>query len=293
MSSELHNDPEFKEIWDLAGDYQYKFDNQNDQAFKKFMANNNKPTLKVERNYTKWFSVAAAIVVLLASVVVITQFSKSETLLSSGNNQVANNIQTITLEDGTVITLNNNAKINWELYDKSRKITLIGRAHFEVAKDANRPFTITSNQTQVTVLGTGFDVVGYPNKPTEVIVNHGKVEVASLVNNKKSATSILTKNMKAVVNNNQINVDKNFNAEATSWTTGEIKFNGTAYNDVIAALEEYYQVEIENIPVPNSQIGLIIGNPKFTGKFNKETDAEMACKIVSKALNLNLEIQQH
>lgn len=293
MSSDLHNDPEFKEIWDLASNYQYKFDSQNDLAFNKFMAENNKPTLKVEKNYSKWLSVAAAAILLLASVVVISKYNKSETLLSCGNNQVANNIQTLTLEDGTVITLNNNAKIKWELYDKSRKVSLVGRAHFEVAKDANRPFTINTNQTQVTVLGTGFDVVGYPNKPTEVIVNHGKVEVASIVNNKKAATSILTKNMKAMVNSNEISVNKNYNAEAISWATGEIKFNGTPYNDVISALEEYYQVEIENIPVPNSQIGLIIGNPKFTGKFNKETDAVMACKIVSKALNLNLEIQQN
>ncbi len=293
MSSDLHNDPEFKEIWDLASNYQYKFDSQNDLAFNKFMAENNKPTLKVEKNYSKWLSVAAAAILLLASVVVISKYNKSETLLSCGNNQVVNNIQTLTLEDGTVITLNNNAKIKWELYDKSRKVSLVGRAHFEVAKDANRPFTINTNQTQVTVLGTGFDVVGYPNKPTEVIVNHGKVEVASIVNNKKAATSILTKNMKAMVNSNEISVNKNYNAEAISWATGEIKFNGTPYNDVISALEEYYQVEIENIPVPNSQIGLIIGNPKFTGKFNKETDAAMACKIVSKALNLNLEIQQN
>jgi len=59
--------------------------------------------------------------------------------------------------------------------EKERSIKLSGEAFFDVAKDKNRPFTITTNHTMTRVVGTSFRIKEQLNQ-TNIEVHSGIVE---------------------------------------------------------------------------------------------------------------------
>ena len=87
-----------------------------------------------------------------------------------------------TLEDGSTIWLNSNTKVTLAYTEHFRRIKLLqGEAHFEVAKDAARPFEVYSNDRLVRAVGTAFSV--HKRKDSlEVLVTEGKVELAIVDN---------------------------------------------------------------------------------------------------------------
>lgn len=65
----------------------------------------------------------------------------------------------IKLDDGSEVSLNTDSSIRVTMLKEERQIELLsGEAFFDVAKDANRPFTVATEQQQITVLGTAFNV---------------------------------------------------------------------------------------------------------------------------------------
>lgn len=81
-----------------------------------------------------------------------------------------------TLSDGTHIQLNTDSlvKVNYSL--GQRGLTLLnGEARFDVAKDKNRPFTVTVDDNSFTALGTIFNVQKNSDNVMELVVTEGKV----------------------------------------------------------------------------------------------------------------------
>ena len=58
-----------------------------------------------------------------------------------------------------------------------RKVRLSGEARFEVAHDADRPFSVQSGEIHTEVLGTVFDVNAYPGSHAQVILYEGRVRI--------------------------------------------------------------------------------------------------------------------
>src|SRR5690606_943370 len=70
----------------------------------------------------------------------------------------------IVLADGTEVTLNAASSLRFpvDINNKSeRQVTLTGEGYFNVAKNAQRPFIVNSNQQEIKVLGTVFNVNSY------------------------------------------------------------------------------------------------------------------------------------
>lgn len=283
-----HEDPEFKDIWDLTGEYQYKSEVDTEDALKKFLAerNQNQP-MKVVHSTKRWLSVAAAVAVLLTGGFLLwSKAQNTNTILTAGvRNTNSNEIKIETLEDGTIVTLNKNSQVSWEFNGNERKVKLVGMAHFEVARDESKPFIIEGQKGSVKVLGTGFDVISYPNKHQKVIVHHGKVEVK----NQSNETAILTKNMKAEIDasGKTLAVSQIADANSIQWSDGKLVFKNTPLSEVIEAMEIFYNTEIE-ITGNSPDIFRKDQTPRYTGKFLQGEDVELACKIVSKALSTNI-----
>lgn len=82
-----------------------------------------------------------------------------------------------TLEDGSVVQLNASSAIAVEFSPERRVIQLLqGQAFFQVAHAPERPFTVVAGETEVTALGTAFDV-RYGQDDTEVTVTENAVQV--------------------------------------------------------------------------------------------------------------------
>ena len=82
---------------------------------------------------------------------------------------------TITLVDGSVILLNTNSRLQVNYEHNQRDVVLMaGEAHFEVAKDTNRPFVVKAGEGLVRAVGTAFTVRMNP-QALKVTVTEGKV----------------------------------------------------------------------------------------------------------------------
>ena len=92
--------------------------------------------------------------------------------------QTGQNVLIDTLSDGSVITLNKRSTVTYpsKFKGNTRAIALKGEAFFNVAPDKKRPFIISVNDVQVTVVGTSFNIKG-ENGNTEVVVESGVVRV--------------------------------------------------------------------------------------------------------------------
>ena len=85
----------------------------------------------------------------------------------------------IQLPDGTLVRLNAESSISYQsnFSDTARLISLTGEAYFEVVKDAQRPFRVTSNQVETTALGTTFNIKADKPDNIEIALVEGKVKV--------------------------------------------------------------------------------------------------------------------
>jgi len=87
--------------------------------------------------------------------------------------------ETRTLADGSIVELNVGAEIEVDFSGAWRRIALRkGEAHFQVAKDAQRPFVVAVRNLEVRAVGTAFSVE-LGAKEVEVLVTEGQVAVES------------------------------------------------------------------------------------------------------------------
>lgn len=121
--------------------------------------------------WPKW-AIAAAGVVTVA-VLGLFAFKPDPLLYQTGVGEQ----RRIVLNDGSVIELNTNSKIEVVFNSRSREVQLVhGEALFTVAKDPQRPFNVNGHQAQVQVLGTQFNVYQKRDQTT-VSVLEGLVSV--------------------------------------------------------------------------------------------------------------------
>lgn len=86
--------------------------------------------------------------------------------------------RSVRLADGSVVTLNTNSRVSVSYTEAMRSIRLDhGEALFKVAKNKTRPFIVTAANTVVRAVGTSFAVSYLPERPVQVLVQEGVVEV--------------------------------------------------------------------------------------------------------------------
>ena len=172
---------QFKKIWDnskkLAADSTLDV-NKAWERFQNRVNGQNEPSKILKPNRFSWVRIAAS-VMLVAGLGVAAYF-----LVNKNNepiemvSQTGQNVLVDTLSDGSVITLNKKSTITYpsKFKGNTRSIALKGEAFFNVAPDKKKPFIISVNDVQVTVVGTSFNIKS-ENGNTEVIVESGIVRV--------------------------------------------------------------------------------------------------------------------
>ena len=131
------------------------------------------------RRRATWFipgALAAAATVVLGVFLARTEKPSDATAMAIAAGQIAL-IERRTLEDGSVIELNRGAELRVDFSADERHIELTrGEAHFQVAKDPNRPFTVRAGTVTVRAVGTAFNVQRR-TASVDVLVTEGTVDV--------------------------------------------------------------------------------------------------------------------
>lgn len=174
----------------------------------------------------------------------------------------------LTLSDGTRVWLNSETSIQYPVAfgAKERRIFVQGEAYFEVAKDANKPFTVQFMSSSVTVLGTSFNIRAYPEeKRSQTTLAEGSVRIYSpgssmlLKPGEQAEVSALSGEMVK----QEVEV-KNF----TSWKDGRFVFEQQPLEDIMRTLERWYDIRVIFKDEGAKRISLS-GNMKRYGDFSQ------------------------
>ncbi|WP_293304068.1 FecR family protein [Pedobacter sp. UBA5917] len=189
------------------------------------------------------------------------------------NNLIGNKIavnsdgETLTqvLPDGSTAILNKQSSISFVggFFNKTRDVKLKGEAFFKVSADKSKPFIISINDVQVTVVGTAFNVRG-DGKGTTVIVESGIVKV-----NNQSDSVRLTAGEKVEVSPNQAHLTKSENQGKlyNYYYTNELVCDGTPLADLVVALNEKFK---SNIVITNPALKTLPISTTFKNESLKE-----------------------
>ena len=148
----------------------------------------------------------------------------------------------ITLGDGTQVLLSANSRLSYDkdFTDRKREVALVGEARFNVAKDANRPFIVRTEQIQTQVLGTVFDVKAYPQTPPDVTLYEGKVEVSL---NGKSPRKMQPGEQATISKEGKLQLAQ-ASAEQGKWTEGEFAFDDKELKSVMQEIGSWYNISV-------------------------------------------------
>lgn len=210
------------------------------------------------KNFDLIWKVAASILIVLGLGYGISNFSSNElnqkeiTILEKSNPKGRKSM--VMLPDGSRVKLNADSYFKYEEIGVNRNVYLKGEAFFEVSKDADRPFTVYSDDISTRALGTSFNVRAYPeDSVTHVYLATGQVEVKT--NKKDRCTKLILEpgNGACFYKNEQRLSLEDFDIETTlAWKEGVIIFEKSDFMEVKKSLERWYGVDIEVVGAPDS-----------------------------------------
>ncbi len=211
-------------------------------------------------NWKKAIAAAAVLVIILAG---------GWWFLSTKSNQqhIIADIdgKEVLLEDGSKIYLRKGTSLDYPKNFKKniRAVALSGHAFFEIAKNPEKPFMITAAETEVKVLGTSFSV-NTIDKKVEVIVKTGRVQFTSLAN--PATNVVLTPGERAVFVNGNFSKQKNTDINFDAWQTHQLVFSNTALEEVIKAINGYYQVHLRLKAKDRQQLSAAVVTTTFNNQ---------------------------
>lgn len=228
-----------------------------------------------------WIWVAAACVLVLVGVgyFAYVDSDASESVLNPTGWEVvetgSNETKEVKLSDGSIVSLSGESVLSYpSSFDSERKVTLSGRAFFDVVPNASLPFKVETFEAVVTVLGTSFQVkTAEEARYSEVIVETGKVSLT-----KKPQANVAERAVKIDLSPGEVGIvkreskgvskAKNNNQNYLAWKTNKIVFDKTSLRDVAATLHDVYKVDVQFSS--NS-----IANCRLTATFEKKPIEEV------------------
>jgi len=219
-------------------------------------------------------------------------YSKQAGNTTNDNSIVYNKVSTprggqyrIVLPDGSKVWLNAASTLRFPIAfaGKERNVLLTGEAYFEVNSHPagngghNVPFTVSINDTKVTVLGTHFNVMAYDDETAlRTTLLEGAVKISS-----GRVSSLLKPGQQAQIQSSAtglgspaaISVTKTDVNSAVAWKTGFFDFEGTDFPTVMRQIARWYNVAVvyENAALPAKQFG---------GKISRESTIADLVKIL-------------
>lgn len=179
----------------------------------------------------------------------------------------------LTLSDGTKVWLN--AKSTLIFPDKftqsERSVKLEGEAYFDVAKEKTRQFVVETQDYNVQVLGTEFNVRNnLLNSLFEVSLIDGSVRVISNDN----SDEIVMQPGDIVYADGGLLVQSTIqDYDALAWKEGILSFNDLPLKDILDRLALYYDVEFT---IKNKRVL----EDKYTGKFYIKDGVDQVLRVL-------------
>lgn len=216
----------------------------------------------------RWVGAAAAALALIFGAGVLSSHFDSGKARLDGVNDASSGFATalgeqrkVTLEDGSIVHVNTQSEIAILYTNNKRTVQLLrGEALFDVAHDSKRPFRVVAGDTIAEAIGTTFNVYR-TQAGASVAVIDGKVAVttpgalleaddggdaAAPVARTDDGRLLLEAGQKAEVANdsNTVRVAAANVKAVSSWSVGQLIFEGESLNAIVKQFNRYNRVQI-------------------------------------------------
>lgn len=193
----------------------------------------------------RWLVAASVMIAIIISSVLFwskprqTNSPLAYQVISTGRGEV----KTVTLPDGTKITLNHHSSVRFpkKFGPSSRSVSLTGEAFFIVTHQANRPFIVQAGHIRTRVYGTEFNITAYPQATDlRVALKKGSIGVWEPNHPEKKLVP-----GQQFIHGNTTDASRILAAEVNdigAWMTGRWVFTQLPLKDVLSALENRYGI---------------------------------------------------
>lgn len=221
----------------------------------------------------------AAAAAVVAAVVLLYRPASPKPVMAAVSTGYGS-MKTITLPDGTIVTLNANSMLQYDSagwQPDAREVWVNGQAFFDVAPDAAGKFMVhAGDKLTVQVLGTRFHVAARP-KGTTVVLNSGKVKV-----NSNEHTMVLQPGeMASYQSNGQLSRQHADTLQLTSWKDNQQVFRDATLEEIADFIEEQFGAEV-TFAAPQ------LSHLQFTGT-TPANDLDVLLNILTKSLDIRID----
>lgn len=184
----------------------------------------------------------------------------------------------LTLADGSRVWLNSKSRLEFSpLFGLfNRNVRLSGEGYFDVA-EGTIPFVVTTQNYDVKVHGTEFNVYAFDNQPTfETSLVEGRVEI---VPRNGGASIILHPNLMAVATaDGSLSCRPIKDIDRLRWIDGIISLNNVSLGEIMECFGNYFDTDIK---ILNPELY----NVRCTGKFRQSDGLDYSLRVLKNLVN--------
>lgn len=193
----------------------------------------------------------------------------------------------ITLPDGSKAWLNAASSLTYPVHfsEKERRVKMSGEVYFEIAKKTNRkkervPFFVETDNQEVQVLGTQFNVTAYTD---EVQTRTTLVEGSVLVTNMHDGQYVLLKPGQQAVLDEKFGVRSVDTEQQVAWKDGKFMFDEDNLGTILRQLSRWYDIEVD---CPDH-----LEKRKFSGMISRSTPLSTTIKMIQSSREIKITVK--
>jgi len=268
---------ELTEIWIASQAFGDKNNIRSDAAYRRIRTNQ-----RSRHRWMPYLKASAAIVgglIILASGYFAGNKGKDSLLMSSIQTfeaPMGSRSKTV-LPDGTTVWLNSGSRLTYSsgFANLDRKVELIGQGYFEVEHNKKLPFVVATDDINVKVLGTKFDVKAYrDDQYITVALQEGSIE---FIENTQPDSSFIVKPLEMIVYDKEtksITKSKAPYKLAGHWVSGANFFYEMTLGQIAKQQEKTFEVKIEFDSEEKKEL-------KYYADFNEDYSVEDILDMIS------------
>ncbi|QHV99669.1 FecR family protein [Spirosoma endbachense] len=210
------------------------------------LAKDTATTRRLNPTWLRWMIAASVSAVLL----LLGGLLFKDTLLFATHRTAFGETRSLTLDDGSHVTLNANSSLRVPRFGfgrKTRHVALVGEADFDIKHLVDdQPFVVQTNKNfEVLVLGTQF-LVNTREQGTKVVLNKGKVQLKYQEGTTSKQLTMKPGNLVTFDQKGHISLRQTPKPQDyTSWKEHRFVFDGTTLAEISGLFASNYGIQVQ------------------------------------------------
>lgn len=193
----------------------------------------------------------------------------------------------IILSDGTKVYVNSDSRLEFptKFIGNTREVRLYGEAYFQVTSSTEHPFIVKTENMDIRVTGTEFNVKAYKeDNLVQTTLVRGKVTVAAGEGKQEIRELVPSQQAEFNTTNNSISVRKIDVNNVIAWKNGQFIFKGNKLEEIMTTLSRWYDFKVI---YKNDDIRNMI----FAGKLNRLENVNSMLEIIESTDKIQIDVE--